>query len=160
MMQTIIAARTRRRRNMIATLLLSQGTPMLLAGDEIGNGQEGNNNAYCQDSPLGWINWADRDDAFFGVLPAGDCLPQGPSHFAPAPLLAFAFKRLVDGETDLFWRREDGAGHVAKRLGRSGAKDHWWPRLRMASGTPEYVEREGALLVVLNAGEAGRCGGA
>ena len=63
--ETIIAARTRRRRNMIATLLFSQGTPMLLAGDEIGNGQEGNNNAYCQDSPLGWINWADRDDAFF-----------------------------------------------------------------------------------------------
>lgn len=50
-------ARARRRRNMLATLLLSQGTPMLLAGDETGNSQDGNNNAYCQDNQTGWVNW-------------------------------------------------------------------------------------------------------
>ncbi len=49
--------RARQRRNFLATMLLSQGVPMLLAGDEFGNAQEGNNNAYCQDSPLGWLNW-------------------------------------------------------------------------------------------------------
>ena len=59
----ILARRARRQRNLLATLFLSQGTPMLLAGDEIGNSQAGNNNAYCQDNPIGWINWADQDSA-------------------------------------------------------------------------------------------------
>lgn len=49
--------RARQIRNMLATLLLSQGTPMLLAGDEFGRTQQGNNNAYCQDSPISWLNW-------------------------------------------------------------------------------------------------------
>lgn len=53
----IIAKRQQRQRNLLATLFLSQGTPMLLAGDEIGNSQQGNNNAYCQDNEIGWINW-------------------------------------------------------------------------------------------------------
>ncbi|MDO4897997.1 MAG: glycogen debranching protein GlgX [Rothia sp. (in: high G+C Gram-positive bacteria)] len=54
-------ARTRRIRAMLATLFLSQGVPMLLAGDEMGNSQQGNNNAYCQDNDLTWLNWADAD---------------------------------------------------------------------------------------------------
>ncbi len=49
--------RQRQIRNMLATLLLSQGTPMLLAGDEFGRTQQGNNNAYCQDSEISWLNW-------------------------------------------------------------------------------------------------------
>jgi glycogen operon protein len=48
-------------RNLLATLLLSQGVPMLLAGDEIGRSQGGNNNAYCQDNPVSWIDWAQGD---------------------------------------------------------------------------------------------------
>ncbi len=53
----IRALRDRQKRNLLATLLLSQGVPMLLAGDEIGRTQQGNNNAYCQDSELSWIDW-------------------------------------------------------------------------------------------------------
>jgi glycogen operon protein len=49
--------RARQKRNFIATLLLSQGVPMLVAGDEIGRTQRGNNNAYCQDSELSWVDW-------------------------------------------------------------------------------------------------------
>ena len=49
--------RRRQQRNFLATLLLSQGVPMLLAGDELGHTHEGNNNVYCQDSPLAWLNW-------------------------------------------------------------------------------------------------------
>ncbi|WKB52927.1 glycogen debranching protein GlgX [Eleftheria terrae] len=49
--------RERRKRNFLTTMLLSQGVPMLLAGDEYGHSQDGNNNAYCQDNPLGWIDW-------------------------------------------------------------------------------------------------------
>jgi len=50
--------RLRQIRNLMATLLLSQGTPMLVAGDERGRTQQGNNNAYCQDNPISWIDWS------------------------------------------------------------------------------------------------------
>ncbi|MFT3877950.1 MAG: glycogen debranching protein GlgX [Propioniciclava sp.] len=58
----INAARRRTIRNMMATLLLSTGTPMVLAGDEMGRTQQGNNNAYCQDSPISWVNWTATED--------------------------------------------------------------------------------------------------
>ena len=60
---SILALRARQKRNFLATLLFSQGPPMLTAGDEIGRSQQGNNNAYCQDSELSWLDWdaADRD---------------------------------------------------------------------------------------------------
>ena len=54
--------RRRQSRNLLATLLLSQGVPMLLAGDELGRSQNGNNNAYCQDNELSWIDWSDVDE--------------------------------------------------------------------------------------------------
>src|SRR6185437_15101396 len=53
----IVALRERQIRNILATLLLAQGTPMLLAGDEFGRTQQGNNNAYCQDNEISWVNW-------------------------------------------------------------------------------------------------------
>ena len=53
--------RRRRIKNYLATLMLSQGVPMLLAGDEFANSQEGNNNAYCQDGPLSWLDWGCLD---------------------------------------------------------------------------------------------------
>jgi glycogen operon protein len=56
------ALRARQQRNFLATLLLSQGIPMLLAGDELGRSQRGNNNAYCQDNELSWIDWAHVDE--------------------------------------------------------------------------------------------------
>jgi len=56
----IRALRDRQKRNFLATLLLSQGVPMLLAGDALGHTQRGNNNAYCQDNELSWIHWEPR----------------------------------------------------------------------------------------------------
>jgi isoamylase len=53
----ILAARERQKRNLLATLLLSQGVPMILGGDEIGRTQGGNNNAYCQDNEISWFYW-------------------------------------------------------------------------------------------------------
>ena len=55
------ALRARLQRNLIATLMLSQGVPMLLAGDELGRTQQGNNNAYCQDNPISWVDWGSDD---------------------------------------------------------------------------------------------------
>jgi glycogen operon protein len=57
----INALRARQQRNFLATVFLSQGVPMLLAGDEIGRTQQGNNNAYCQDNELSWIDWENAD---------------------------------------------------------------------------------------------------
>jgi glycogen operon protein len=58
----IAAVREQQKRNFLALLLLSQGTPMLLAGDEIGRTQQGNNNAYCQDNEISWIDWGERTE--------------------------------------------------------------------------------------------------
>jgi isoamylase len=63
------AERGRLARALLATTLLAQGTPMLAAGDELGHGQQGNNNAYCQDNPISWIDWR-RADATLGAFVA------------------------------------------------------------------------------------------
>ena len=65
----VLALRARQKRNFLTTLLLSQGVPMLLAGDEMGRTQRGNNNAYCQDNEISWVDWAVRaedDQALYG----------------------------------------------------------------------------------------------
>jgi len=59
----VIALRRRQQRNLLATLLLSQGVPMLVSGDELNRTQQGNNNAYCQDNELNWIDWDLDEDA-------------------------------------------------------------------------------------------------
>jgi isoamylase len=59
----VLAARQRQQRNFIATLMLSQGIPMMLGGDEIGRTQQGNNNAYCQDNEISWFDWEYVDTA-------------------------------------------------------------------------------------------------
>ena len=103
----IIALRERQKRNLMATLMLSVGVPMMLGGDELGHGQNGNNNTYCQDNELTWLDWelvererrvprvhpeADLDQEEPAGLPAPQVLP-GPGdprlgrqgHFVPDP---------------------------------------------------------------------------
>ena len=60
---SVLTLRTQLQRALLASLLLSQGTPMLLAGDELGHSQHGNNNAYCQDNTLTWLDWAACTDS-------------------------------------------------------------------------------------------------
>ncbi len=57
MMPEIIKLREKRKRNFLGTLLLSQGVPMISHGDEYGRTQNGNNNAYCQDNEIAWMDW-------------------------------------------------------------------------------------------------------
>jgi isoamylase len=52
-----LATRLRQMRNMLATLILARGTPMLLGGDEFARSQKGNNNSYCQDNEISWVDW-------------------------------------------------------------------------------------------------------
>jgi glycogen operon protein len=54
----VLALRRQLRKNQLACLMLAQGVPLLLAGDEVGNSQGGNNNAYCQDNEIGWTDWS------------------------------------------------------------------------------------------------------
>jgi glycogen operon protein len=101
-----LAARALRRRNMMATLLLSQGVPMLLAGDEIGNSQDGNNNAYAMDNPTGWLDWSAPDWPFFAfcrklIALRRSCPALRQTRFLHGDARA-------DGQRDLVWRRVDG----------------------------------------------------
>jgi glycogen operon protein len=67
----VLDLRDRMRRNLMATLMLSQGTPMMLMGDEQGRSQGGNNNAYCQDDEISWLEWekiSDRDRALHSFI--------------------------------------------------------------------------------------------
>jgi isoamylase len=125
--------RDRQTRNVLATLLLSQGTPMLLAGDELRNTQGGNNNAYCQDNALSWLDW--EIDA------------------RAARLLGFT-KRLLDlrREHPVFRRAEFLTGE--ERLG-SGTPDVWWFRPDGGGMTQDDWDRGDAfaLGVILNGDE-------
>ncbi|MEM9550622.1 MAG: glycogen debranching protein GlgX [Pseudomonadota bacterium] len=103
----IIAARRLRARNLLATVMLSQGTPMLLAGDEGGNSQNGNNNAYCQDNATSWIDWSTQDADLVDFTAAL-------SQFRAAHRVLYQNRFLhgaerADGKPDVEWRAMDGA---------------------------------------------------
>ncbi|KPQ18505.1 MAG: glycogen debranching enzyme TreX [Rhodobacteraceae bacterium HLUCCO18] len=149
---SIRAARALRRRNMMATLLLCQGTPMILAGDEIGNSQGGNNNAYCQDNRTGWIDWAAADTDFLEFTRHMIAFRRAHPILRQQRFL-HARERAVDGLEDLFWWRPDGTPMTQADWDDPEARV-LCAELRMASGTPDYAERDNALFLVFNAGEA------
>ena len=66
----VLAVRHKQVRNLLATMFLSQGTPMLVAGDELGRTQRGNNNAYCQDNDISWLDWNSVDDSLIEFVRA------------------------------------------------------------------------------------------
>ncbi len=146
------AARDLRKRNMLATMFLSQGTPMLLAGDEIGNSQQGNNNAYAQDNATGWIDWAGADDGLTRftaklaeIRRAHPVLRQR--------LFLHSRPRRLDGLADLFWRMPDGRVPTSEDW-----QDPAWTALcveiRTSSATPDYAASGDVIFAVFNAGEA------
>lgn len=104
---TIIAARSRRLRNMLATVFLSQGTPMLLAGDEGGHSQNGNNNTYCQDNETSWIDWRSLDQDLITFTAALSRFRRDHPVLWQADFLHGA-TRSSDGLSDVDWRAFDG----------------------------------------------------
>ncbi len=105
----ILALRERQKRNLLATLLLSQGVPMLLAGDERGHTQQGNNNVYCQDNDLAWLDWTST--------PAGDALTAFVQRVIELRRAHPSFRRRnffegkpIEGDTvkDVTWLKPDG----------------------------------------------------
>lgn len=102
----------RRRRSvhaLLTTLLLAQGTPMLLAGDERGHSQHGNNNAYCQDNPLTWLNWQQDD---FGLVDFTAALIRLRQHI---PALT----------QDSWWQEGDGNVQWLNASGKPLERDEW-----------------------------------
>ncbi|MBO9456352.1 glycogen debranching protein GlgX [Paracoccus sp. R12_1] len=146
----VLARRARRRRNLMATLMLSQGTPMILAGDELGNSQGGNNNAYCQDNQIGWVDWDGADPAFLDFCRRAIAFRKAHPILRQKRFL-HSQPREQDGLPDLFWRRADG---------QPMTNEDWTDpdlrllaaEMRMASGTPGYAALPGAVFFVFNAG--------
>ena len=127
----IIELRSRQRRNLIATVLLSEGCPMLLGGDEIGRTQHGNNNAYCQDNELSWIDWEHLDE----------------------PMLAFVARIVALRRSDPVLRRRNFFSGQA--VHGSGRKDIAWflPSGREVGDQEWFDEGQRSLGMILNGDE-------
>lgn len=98
----VLAKRRRLRANQLATLFLAQGVPLLLAGDEAGNGQGGNNNAYCQDDEIGWVDWSKTgsDDDMTDLVAR---LTQMRQRFPQLKPHRWVEGKKVDGSYDVKW---------------------------------------------------------
>ncbi|BCB27503.1 glycogen operon protein GlgX homolog [Sulfurimicrobium lacus] len=104
----IVALRARQKRNFIATLFLSQGVPMLLAGDELGHTQNGNNNAYSQDNEISWMDWTLQpgDRAFLSFV--CQMIDLRRKHPAFRRRSFFLQHHMRDGEKNILWFNPDG----------------------------------------------------
>ncbi|MBC6462995.1 glycogen debranching protein GlgX [Actinomadura sp. HBU206391] len=114
----VMTLRARQKRNFLATLFLSQGVPMLLAGDESGRTQQGNNNAYCQDNEISWVHWAEPQEEPEGAPPSNG------SHARDVAELEFVrtLSRLRR-DHPVFRRRRFFQG---PQSGRDGVRDIAW----------------------------------
>lgn len=146
----VIAMRALRRRNLMATLMLSQGTPMILAGDEIGHTQQGNNNAYCQDSKISWLDWSQSDtemlDFTCKIIRFRRAHP-----ILRQKLFLHSKARTTDGKADVLWWHPDGR-RMTPQDWEDAALSFVCVELRTAAGTPDYADVEEALFLVFNAG--------
>jgi len=102
----VLSLRAQQHRNLLTTMLVSQGVPMILHGDELGRTQRGNNNVYCQDSELSWIDWSDVDEDLLDFTRKLIALRTGHP--------VFQRRRFLTGEADsngvpdIAWLRPDG----------------------------------------------------
>src|SRR4029453_17569812 len=105
----INALRERQRRNFVTTLFVSQGVPMLLGGDEFGRTQNGNNNAYCQDNELSWLNWEKpAEEEAFCAFTAGFLRLRRRLPLLRQPDFLHGERALRDGTRNVTWLRPDG----------------------------------------------------
>ena len=102
----ILSLRKRQKRNLLATLFLSQGVPMLLAGDEFGNSQGGNNNAYCQDNEISWVDWQRQDPDLVAFVAKVTEIRKSHSAVSRPEFLTGA--RNARGQPDVVWYGADG----------------------------------------------------
>ncbi len=120
----ILRLRIKQRRNMMATLLLSQGLPMLVAGDEFGRGQGGNNNAYCQDSEISWLDWEGIDDEGRAFLAFVQSLIRFRREHIVFHRSRFFHARFIPGTDiqDITWLKPDGLEMTEADWGDGGSR--------------------------------------
>ena len=149
----ILALRARQKRNLLATLLLSQGVPMLLAGDELGNSQSGNNNVYCQDGEISWIDWRADDGSLTDFVAGLIALRQQHPVFHRA---RFFRGREAGRRPDILWLIPDGGEKAdtdwtfseARTLGMLLTSDPGGHYFQTRGG---LEDRDRAFLVLFNA---------
>jgi isoamylase len=150
----INARRDRKRRNLLATLLLSAGVPMLLGGDEMGRTQGGNNNAYCQDDEISWLDWENVDHELFEFTRALIALR------AESPALRPEwFRQAPEVVAEVIAEEPDAIAADAVEIVRSDGEsfaDHDWDNPNARTETLVFT-REGAdsFALLLNAAENG-----
>ena len=134
----ILALRSRQQRNFLATLLLSQGTPMLLGGDEFGRTQGGNNNGWCQDSEVSWFDWS--------LLETNEELLEFSRKLIALRRAHAVFRR----RQFLFGREIEGSGPARRGLVRHGRRADARRGLgRLAAGRRRVPQRRGDRLAGL-----------
>jgi isoamylase len=108
--QAVLALRSRQQRNFLATLLLSQGVPMILHGDELGRTQGGNNNSYAQDSEISWVHWDQADQPLIEFTAAVSRLRKDHPIFRRARFFDGRPAPREEGapKPDIQWLRPDG----------------------------------------------------
>jgi isoamylase len=109
----VLALRARQARNLLATLLLSTGTPMLTAGDELWRTQNGNNNAYCLDDETSWVDWKPSDEADAMLVFARRAVRLRAGSPALRQPEFFEGRTTPSGRPDLIWFRPDGTEMAA-----------------------------------------------
>ena len=102
----VLQLRARQQRNMLSTLLLSQGVPMVAHGDELGRTQRGNNNVYCQDNEISWVHWDDVDEDLLAFTRTLLELRAGHPVFRRRRF--FTGEKAANGLPDIGWLRSDG----------------------------------------------------
>ncbi len=147
----ILAARALRKRNLLATVFASQGTPMLLSGDEIGNSQGGNNNAYAQDNEVGWIDWSAPDADLLAFVRRLTKLRRDHPVLRQR-LFLHSRPRRADGIPDLYWRLPDGTPPAPADWDNPQWKT-LCVEIRTSSDTPDYAASDDVVFIVFNAGE-------
>jgi len=147
----IDALRARAVRNLLATVMLAQGTPMLLAGDELGHGQGGNNNAYCQDNPTTWLDWSGlaSDPGLADLIAALTRLRRRHPALRLARYAHGGTRAPVTGFRDVEWLRRQGGTMTGADWHAHGAHclGVLFAAAPQAPGDPEDV-----VLTILNAG--------
>lgn len=138
--------RRRRQRNMLATLFLSQGTPMLLAGDELSNSQQGNNNAYCQDNPIGWIDWPGKDDKLIDFVAALSAFRKRFRGVRQTRFLHGQERGYDGGNPDVVWTDFKGGPVAWDDAGLAG----FCLTLRCSAEAPVYERGHGLAFIVFN----------
>ncbi|MGR3660131.1 MAG: glycogen debranching protein GlgX [Paracoccaceae bacterium] len=141
----IRARRTRQQRNMLATLFLSQGTPMLLAGDEIANSQSGNNNAYCQDNEISWVNWQTPAEDILDFVAELSAFRKRHKSVRQSRFLHGA-TRALDGLPDVEWRDFQGRPLQWRDPGLSNL----CLTLRCSAEAPSFEDDYDTVFIVFN----------